>query len=578
MMRLLRPSFTVHHSLSQENHEYAKYVVSLRKQKEKIFGESHFCAGTIIKDDMILTAANCAMQTRHGRPLRYYKVIAGTPQLTAPSDSNDEKLWLFFEVYEISADFENIIDLAVIKITPAFTLGNDAVAIIQLDTNTYEGGEECYVGGWGDQKVGYDDYISFEKVTLLSDSTCAGKYPAHLDIVCASNSLDTECKMDWGGPLICSDKLTAVLVGSEYCGEKKPCIYTSVAKSLHWINKTVNELIMKTVSLLIKFVMFIIYLFLILFVNVANGGHFRDHVVQIQCREQSKLKCGGVIIGEHLILTAASCLGTTPNCLVVRLSKRKKIPVAYAARHSGFRWTKEYSTDNIALIKTKEELMFDKKAIIKIAARTPPPGTVCTMTDGQSKDCRKDSDWQDGYLCVVAKDRGQRMKRNAILPQKCQVKDGAAFICNDKLVAIASHSNCRLGQTFYPQVNHYREWIEFMDSQFQDDDTVEDISDLWWTRAGSDSKITTTTGKYGLLQIPLSYDEDDESYWNSDYDHDYAYYLPKSKTHLDANEDFKQSYDFGDDNSHNISEKGVAYKFRSQLYPVFIFSIVFTII
>lgn len=53
----------VQHSLCQDYLEYAKYVVSLRKQREKSFGESHFCAGTIIKDDMVLTAGNCALQS-----------------------------------------------------------------------------------------------------------------------------------------------------------------------------------------------------------------------------------------------------------------------------------------------------------------------------------------------------------------------------------------------------------------------------------------------------------------------------------------------------------------------------------
>lgn len=80
-------------------------------------------------------------------------------------------------------------------------------------------------------------------MTLSSDITCIEKHPTyHYDITCASNSFDPVCKMDWGGPLICAGKLTAVLVGSEYCGEKKPCIYYSVVKNFQWINRTVHEL------------------------------------------------------------------------------------------------------------------------------------------------------------------------------------------------------------------------------------------------------------------------------------------------------------------------------------------------
>ncbi|TMW39177.1 hypothetical protein DOY81_015743, partial [Sarcophaga bullata] len=44
-----------------EPHTLAKYIVSLRKVKEqpKQFGYTHFCAGSIIEANRILTAAHC---------------------------------------------------------------------------------------------------------------------------------------------------------------------------------------------------------------------------------------------------------------------------------------------------------------------------------------------------------------------------------------------------------------------------------------------------------------------------------------------------------------------------------------
>lgn len=90
---------------------------------------------------------------RHGKPLWYYKIVTGAPTRTIPSDGTGERPWLYFEVYEVSADFERTIDLAIIRVTPSFNLGSDAVAVVQLAMNLYEGGEECYVGGWGDQNV-----------------------------------------------------------------------------------------------------------------------------------------------------------------------------------------------------------------------------------------------------------------------------------------------------------------------------------------------------------------------------------------------------------------------------------------
>uniref|UniRef100_A0A1A9V194 Peptidase S1 domain-containing protein n=1 Tax=Glossina austeni TaxID=7395 RepID=A0A1A9V194_GLOAU len=404
----------VQHSLCQDYHEYAKYVVSLRKQREKSFGESHFCAATIIKDDMVLTAGNCALQSRHGKPLWHYKVVTGTPIRTIPSHGTGERPWLYFEVYEVSVDFERTIDLAIIRVTPSFNLGSDAVAVVQLALDLYEGGEECYVGGWGDQRIGYDDHISFDKVTLSSDSTCIEKHPTYrFDITCASNSFDPVCKMDWGGPLICAGKLAAVLVGSEYCGEKKPCIYYSVKpvqcrkiknlpsicnsavmkcklhvqldaqhSNFYWAKgcSTDNIALIKTREEHILDKKAIIKLAEGTVCAVIDGSFSKTNVVQVQSTVISNITCVGARIGDYLILTAAQCFTDEyPPYSVVTLGD-KKYQARYVLRHAEFRGGQR---DNIGVIKIREYISTDDLVITQHAQEPQDANVRCMVDDGK---------------------------------------------------------------------------------------------------------------------------------------------------------------------------------------------------
>ncbi|KAI9585129.1 hypothetical protein GQX74_000976 [Glossina fuscipes] len=423
----------VQHSLCQDYHEYAKYVVSLRKQREKNFGESHFCAATIIKDDMVLTAANCALQSRHGKPLWHYKVVTGAPIRTIPSDGSGERPWLYFEVYEVSADFERTIDLAIIRVTPIFNLGSDAVAVIQLAMNLYEGGEECYVGGWGDQKIGYDDHISFDKVTLSSDSTCIDTHPTyHFDITCASNSFDPVCKMDWGGPLICSGKLTAVLVGGEYCGEKKPCIYHSVVKYFHWINRTVKELSQREPRS-----------------GARSSTLFCGSINKCKSRQIKSLQpiCKSAVMkckvhvqlhndDYHLFDVATDSCDTLKKTLIVFVDEyapysvvnvgAKKYQVRYALRHAEFR---DRQMDNIGVIKIREYISTDDVVITQCAQKRQDANDRCTVDDGKfsmavlvvdEKSCRRRG---VGDMCFVYE-----------TTKNCDITTGAPILCHGRYI------------------------------------------------------------------------------------------------------------------------------------------------
>lgn len=58
----------------EQTYKIAKYIVSIRSRwPQIIFGDNHFCTGTIIAPKFVLTVAKCTM--RWVSPCCYYKVL-----------------------------------------------------------------------------------------------------------------------------------------------------------------------------------------------------------------------------------------------------------------------------------------------------------------------------------------------------------------------------------------------------------------------------------------------------------------------------------------------------------------------
>ncbi|KAM9852074.1 uncharacterized protein ACBR49_005182 [Aulostomus maculatus] len=199
----------------------------------------HFCGGSLINDQWIISAAHCWQN-----PFSQIAIVG------------DHHIWMqegteqYMSVAAIywhqSYDYQTLdYDIMLMKLTHPVTV-NSYVQPVALPKSCPTPGEMCMLSGWGNiysDQVFNPFYLQCVEIPILSNMECENAYPGMITdrMVCAGylEGGKDACQGDSGGPLVCNGVLQGVVSWGQGCAlPNYPGVYTKVCSLLSWINDT----------------------------------------------------------------------------------------------------------------------------------------------------------------------------------------------------------------------------------------------------------------------------------------------------------------------------------------------------
>jgi len=220
-----------------------KYLASLSDD------QGHFCGGSLIARDVVLTAAHCK-----GAP---FDVILGRHDL---GKNDGQKIGITKQMphkgYN-SKTTDN--DFMLVFLNKPATLNND-VALVKVndDSSTPSVGASVTVLGWGDTHISdniskLSDKLMEVDVKVITNNDCdssSGSVGGYSDsykgqisdnMLCAKANKQDACQGDSGGPLVTSNGVQVGVVswGISCAHASFPGVYARVSRAYDWIEREV---------------------------------------------------------------------------------------------------------------------------------------------------------------------------------------------------------------------------------------------------------------------------------------------------------------------------------------------------
>ncbi|PNF37817.1 hypothetical protein B7P43_G09240 [Cryptotermes secundus] len=445
------------------------YQVSIRHSGWQF---KHFCGGSIIDEQHVLTAAHCLYSIS---PLDI-KIIAGDVFLDRSSCTSVKRSVSAIFVHEKFnlTTLQN--DIALIRVSEPFPTDSSFIEAITLMNSTAEEGTLCNVTGWGIssnkevQRILEDRYKRFEGICCL-----------HLKVAQALD--DTSSVMP-----------TAVTRATR---PREPRIVGGKPATMGQFPYQV-----------------------LLYINTDDGLHL----------------CGGTIIAEQYVLTAAHCVSDAKASDIEVLagninrsvSRRHWIQsrVSQMYVHESYMQLQNYN--DLAVLKLEQSYDLDGLSTSSLKLRSTPvaSGTLCTVTGWGSTKEKGSSSNSLQYVNVPILD--ERICSEGLWRQlfqgeicagytyggkdACQGDSGGPLVCEGYLTGVVSWGEgcARVNRPgVYANVTWFKAWIEELagfddEASVTTDSTSEEQSVTSLNSEEFDTSTTSGTDKIKSLSFASS--------------------------------------------------------------------------